>query len=257
MPSDDEHRSARPPAPDRRLSFTSAPLFPTGPGSSPLAALGRVRQELRVPAAQTDWHEKVLEWPRAPVHRAGAGTIMRHRASAALNEGEPKRFLLTSSRPPTLAPSSALAPPSSRPPTLAPSDPSSHPLPPLCLVGQATYTAHMSRVLKLIQLWHLALVPKSRHRDDLLNISEMYKLLQAKGLSLPCTLPSLALRASQHTCRLCGTERVPEQGTASRRSTKRRATSSLPMRSVPIYHCTAAFPVRSRAEIAGRVHGAG
>ena len=39
----------------------------------------------------------------------------------------------------------------------------------------------MSRVLKLIQLWHLALVPKSRHRDDLLNITEMYKLLQLKG----------------------------------------------------------------------------
>ena len=184
---------------------------------------------------------------------------MRHRASAALNEGEPKHFLLTSSRPPTLAPShplplarpAILALPPSRPPILPPT------LAPLCLAGQATYTAHMSRVLKLIQLWHLALVPKSRHRDDLLNISEMYKLLQAKGLSLPCTLPSLALRVSQHPCRLCGTGRVPEQGTASRRSTKRRATSSLPMRSVPIYHCTAAFPVRSRAEIAGRVHGAG
>jgi hypothetical protein len=39
----------------------------------------------------------------------------------------------------------------------------------------------MTRVLKLIQLWHLALVPKSRHRDDLLHISDMYKLLQAKG----------------------------------------------------------------------------
>jgi len=39
----------------------------------------------------------------------------------------------------------------------------------------------MKRVLQLIQLWHMALVPKSRYRDDLINISEMYKLLQSKG----------------------------------------------------------------------------
>ena len=47
----------------------------------------------------------------------------------------------------------------------------------------------MVRVLKLIQLWHMALVPKSRHRDDLLHISDMYKLLQNKGKPSPSSTP--------------------------------------------------------------------
>lgn len=43
----------------------------------------------------------------------------------------------------------------------------------------------LDKILELIQLWNFGLVPKSRHKSDLTNITLMYKLLKNKGYIFP------------------------------------------------------------------------